>query len=32
MKRFKIQPYGFGELALMYYPNHNYDSDFCSTC
>ena len=26
MKRFKIQPYLFGELAQMYYPDHNYDS------
>ena len=26
MKRFKIQPYRFGELAQMYYPDHNYDS------
>lgn len=26
MKRFKIQPYNFGELAQSYYPDHNYDS------
>ena len=26
MKRFKIQPYNFGELAQIYYPDHNYDS------
>ena len=26
MKRFKIQPYLFGELAQMYYPDHNYQS------
>ena len=26
MKRFRIKPYGFGELAQMYYPDHNYDS------
>jgi hypothetical protein len=26
MKHFKIQPYSFGELAQMYYPDHNYDS------
>lgn len=23
---FKIKPYGFGQLAQMYYPDHNYDS------
>ena len=26
MKRFKIKPYPFGELAQMYYPDHNYQS------
>ena len=26
MKRFVIKPYNFGELAQMYYPDHNYDS------
>ena len=26
MERFRIKPYGFGELAQMYYPDHNYDS------
>lgn len=26
MKRFKMQPYNFGELAQIYYPDHNYDS------
>ena len=26
MKQFRIKPYGFGELAQMYYPDHNYDS------
>ena len=26
MKRFKIKPYNFGELAQMYYPDRNYDS------
>ena len=26
MKRFEIKPYNFGELAQMYYPDHNYDS------
>ena len=26
MKRFKIQPYRFGDLAQLYYPDHNYDS------
>ena len=26
MKRFVIKPYIFGELAQMYYPDHNYDS------
>ncbi len=26
MKRFKIQSYLFGDLAQMYYPDHNYDS------
>ena len=26
MKRFVIKPYMFGELAQMYYPDHNYDS------
>ena len=26
MKRFEIKPYYFGELAQMYYPDHNYDS------
>ena len=24
MKRFKIQPCAFGELAQMYYPDHSY--------
>jgi hypothetical protein len=23
---FKIKSYGFGQLAQMYYPDHNYDS------
>ena len=26
MERFRIKPYGFGELAQMYYPDHNYSS------
>ena len=26
MERFRIKPYGFGELAQMYYHDHNYDS------
>ena len=26
MKHFRIKPYGFGELAQMYYPDHNCDS------
>ena len=26
MNHFKIQPFRFGELAQMYYPDHNYDS------
>ena len=26
MARFKIRDYLFGELAQMYYPDHNYDS------
>ena len=26
MKRFEIKPYNFGELAQMYYSDHNYDS------
>ena len=26
MKRFSITPYKFGELAQLYYPDHNYDS------
>ena len=26
MERFRIKPYGFGELAQMYYPDHRYDS------
>lgn len=26
MEPFKIKPYPFGELAQMYYPDHNYDS------
>ena len=26
MKRFVIKTYNFGELAQMYYPDHNYDS------
>ena len=26
MRSFKIQPYRFGDLAQMYYPDHNYDS------
>ena len=26
MARFKIRDYSFGELAQMYYPDHNYDS------
>ena len=26
MKRFRIKPYLFGELAQMYYPDHNYQS------
>ena len=26
MARFEIATYGFGELAQMYYPDHNYDS------
>ena len=26
MSRFKIRDYPFGELAQMYYPDHNYDS------
>ena len=26
MDEFVINPYPFGELAQMYYPDHNYDS------
>ena len=26
MARFKIRDYSFGELAQLYYPDHNYDS------
>ena len=26
MNHFKIKPYPFGELAQMYYPDHNYSS------
>ena len=26
MQHFKIQPYNFGKLAQLYYPDHNYDS------
>ena len=26
MEQFRIKPYGFGELAQMYDPDHNYDS------
>ena len=26
MEEFKIQPYPFGTLAQMYYPDRNYDS------
>ena len=26
MRHFKVQPRAFGELAQMYYPDHNYDS------
>ena len=26
MNEFKIKPYPFGDLAQMYYPDHNYDS------
>ena len=26
MEEFKIKPYPFGELAQMYYPDHNYQS------
>ena len=26
MIRFKIRDYPFGDLAQMYYPDHNYDS------
>ena len=26
MNHFKIQPFRFGELAQMYYPDHNSDS------
>ena len=26
MKQFLIKSYPFGELAQMYYPDHNYDS------
>ena len=26
MARFKIKDYPFGDLAQMYYPDHNYDS------
>ena len=26
MKRFKIRPYPFGDLAQMYYPDRNYQS------
>ena len=26
MKRFRVQPCRFGDLARMYYPDHNYDS------
>ena len=26
MNRYEIKPYRFGDLAQMYYPDHNYDS------
>ena len=26
MERFEIKPYNFGELAQLYYPDHNYQS------
>ena len=26
MNEFEIKPYPFGDLAQMYYPDHNYDS------
>ena len=26
MNEFAIKPYPFGDLAQMYYPDHNYDS------
>ena len=26
MEIFKIKPYPFGDLAQMYYPDHNYQS------
>ena len=26
MKRFSIKPCNFGDLAQLYYPDHNYDS------
>ena len=26
MEKFQIKNYPFGELAQMYYPDHNYDS------
>ena len=26
MERFQIKPYNFGELAQLYYPDHNYQS------
>ena len=26
MERFRIKPYNFGELAQLYYPDHNYGS------
>ena len=26
MENFKIKPYPFGDLAQMYYPDHNYQS------
>lgn len=26
MGRFEIKPYNFGELAQLYYPDHNYQS------
>ena len=25
-QEFKVKPYRFGDLAQMYYPDHNYDS------